>query len=207
LTLFFEFWSFQQWGFFRTFVKIMTTLQTYEKLFCGTLIIASVALSIILLVETCTPQIKTFSYIGEQNRVLFFIWGISTGAATFFNLRLLAKRLQFKNRIFDWILGFGCSTALVMVTVTGFEPLNYAVHMASAKIFGIIGGVCLLILMLVKFVKKNKIISMLYIVAMVSTFVVLVVATARAGHYTAPSQLLLTNVFLAVMFCSNFLEK
>ena len=203
----------------------MTALQTYEKLFCGTLIIASVTLSIILLVETCTPQMKTFSYIGEQNRALFFIWGISTGAATFFNLKLLAKRLQFKNRTFDWILGFGCSTALVMVTVTGFEPLNYAVHMASAKIFGIIGGVCLLILMLIRWrgrppvptttmartdvraSRKNKIISMLYIIVMIATFVVLVVATARAGHYTAPSQLLLTNVFLVVMFCSNFLEK
>jgi len=185
----------------------MTTIQPFEKIFCAILIIVSVVLSTILLVETCTPQMKTFSYIGEQNRTLFFIWGVSTGAATFFNIRLLAKRLQFRNRIFDWILGFGCSMALVMVTVTGFEPLNYAVHMASAKFFGLIGGVCLLILMLIKFAKKNRIISMLYIIAMVSTFVVLVVVTLQTGHYTAPTQLLLTNVFLAVMFCSNFLEK
>ena len=152
------------------------------------------------------PATATFSSIGDQNRALFFVWGITTGLATLLNIRLLASRLNFKNRIFDWVSSTGCAMALVTVTVLGYDPVNRTIHIISAAIFGITCVACLLLLMIIKLIKRSKT-AVPYITAMALAGVIFIFTSIYIGWFTALTQILLANVCLVVMFSSNFIEK
>jgi len=178
-----------------------------KTLLCGASVITSIVISVIMISLGENPQTDALSRIGYVNRGLFFVWGVTTGLAVYLNLKILSKRLQFKSKIFDIALILGCSMSIVAVTVMGYSPANRAIHIISSGIFGVVCVACVLTLMIVKAIKKNKRTSVPYITAMALAGVIFIFTSAQVGWFTASTQVLLANVCLTAMFCSNFIER
>jgi hypothetical protein len=184
----------------------METKDSIRKIFCGVSVIVSVLLSVALL-SGGKIDTKPFSALGLENQVLFFFWGIFTGAATFFNLTWLASRLGYQNRLFKVLLTVGCLIVLVTVTVMGYEPVNRIIHVGSAMVFGVTTVSCVLWILIVKLIRQDKKTTVPYLCALVLAGIVFIVTFIQTGWFTAFTQVLLADVCLAIMFCSNFLEK
>ena len=173
----------------------------------GAVIIASIVISMIMVRRGENPQTDPFSAIGAENRILFIFWGSTTGAAVYLNLRLLATRLNVQSKIFQIVLAVGCSMAIVTSIVLGMDTLRRVIHVGSAMIFGIVCVLCLLFLMIVKLKRKNKRLSATYITAMAIAGLIFILTSIYVGWFTAFTQIILSNVCLVAMFCSNFIEK
>jgi len=180
--------------------------EKFKNIFCVVSVTVSILLSVILLFGN-DPGTRALSALGSENRLLFFLWGIFTGAATYFNLSLLASRLKYKNRLFEIILAVGCSLILLTVTVLGMEPLYRAIHVGSAMSFGVTTVLCLVWLLTVKLVRQDKRTTVPYLAALVIVAIIFIATSIQVGWFTALTQVLLADVCLAVMFCSNFLEN
>jgi hypothetical protein len=170
-------------------------------------IIISIVFSMLMLTRGEDPHLNTFSSIGEANRVLFAFWGVATAAAVYLNLQLLATRLKIKHRLFQILLAIGCSMAVVTVAVVGDDTTRRVIHVGSALIFGVTCVLALLFLMIIKAKQKSKRSSVPYITAMAIVGVIFIWTSIYVGWFTAHTQVLLTNMCLIVMFCSNFFEK
>lgn len=175
---------------------------------CALSIILSVIMSGVMLSRGDNLVTAPFSEIGEQNRALFVIWGATTAAALFYNLRLLASRLSFHGRAFNVIAFVGCGMVIVTSSVVGLEPVRRIIHITSAALFGGITALCILFLLIVKFkLKKNRKRTATYIFLLAIAAVIFIFATISAGWFTASTQMLIINVALVTMFFSNFVEK
>ena len=178
-----------------------------KTMISGGAVVVSVALSIIMISLSDSPGTDPFSAVGENNRILFFAWGFSTGLAVYMNLRLLARRLQVKSKFFEIALAIGCSMALVTTSIVGMQTLMRIIHVSSAAIFGLVCTMCVLAILIIKLKKKGKQTSVPYITALAIAGIVFIIATIYAGWFTAYTQILLANVCLVTMFCSNYIEK
>jgi len=178
------------------------------KLACGILIAASITLSMILMLTgDYAVERYPLSKIGYANRGIFALWGIATGMAVYLNMKLLASRLQFKNRIFESLLVVGCLMTLVTVTIMGYGRIERPIHVASAMGFGIFNIVCVMWLMILKARRKNKSLTAVYITLIMICAVIFIFTSAQMGWFTALTQVLVINVCLVIMFISNFIER
>jgi len=178
-----------------------------KKIMCGGFVIGAITISIIMLAVGYSPRTRALSAIGEDYRWLFFAWGVCTASATYLNLKLLATRLQVKNRIFDIFLLVGCSMGIVTVLILGMDPIIRAIHVSSAMLFGVITALCLVFLLFIKVRRKNKRTSLPYITAIALAAVIFAFTSIQVGWFTALTQVLLANICLIIMFISNFLER
>ncbi|MCL2755484.1 MAG: hypothetical protein FWE45_00310 [Firmicutes bacterium] len=175
---------------------------------CGAAIVTSIVLSFIMLSRGENPTTDPFSAIGEQNRVLFLLWGIFTALAVYFNLRLLASRCNFKNKLFEIPLTIGCLMGILTTIIVGMETWQRIIHVGSAMLFGVLCVICVVWILIVKFMrKKKKRVFVPYVTALFIVAVIFIFASAQMGWFTALTQILLANVCLIIMFCSNFFEK
>lgn len=157
------------------------------------------------------PGTQAFSSIGLANRALFIIWGFFTGLAIYLNMRLLARRLNFKSKWFEVLLIIGCLMIMVTTSIVGSSgeiwDWERIVHLLSALIFGAICISLVITLMIVKIRRKNKKSSVTYLTAILLAFAIFAMSTLYIGWFTANAQILLINVCLVTMFCSNFIER
>jgi len=172
-------------------------------------LISSIVLSMIMLRTSERPTLTaTFSSMGARNRPLFFFWGVSTSIAVYMNIKLLAKRLQFKNKFFEIVLIVGCANALITASVIGQDTARSVIHNVSAMVFGFFCLFCLLVLMVYKFrCKINRKRTATYITAISLCAVAVAFMFQWVGNFTAFTQTTIINVGLITMFLSNFVEK
>ncbi|MCL2570093.1 MAG: hypothetical protein FWE16_02700 [Firmicutes bacterium] len=180
----------------------------FKSILCGASVIVSIIMSFILISRGDYPTRDPLSAIGEQNHALFILWGIFTGLAVYFNLKLLASRLNFKSRLFEIALIIGCSMSIVTVTIVGLETWRRIIHISSAMSFGVICVLCVITLVIVKLrCKKNRKTSITYLTAIALSAVIFIFTSINIGWFTAMTQVLVATVCLIIMFCSNFIEK
>jgi len=179
-----------------------------KSILCGVFIVTSIVMSIVMISRGDNPTTDPFSAIGEQNRVLFLLWGVFTALAVYLNLRLLATRLNFKNKWFEIPLAIGCSSGIVTTVIVGAATWQRVIHVSSAMVFGVLCVACVVWMLIVKFMrKKKKRVFVPYVTAIFIVAVIFIFASAQTGWFTASTQMLLANVCLIIMFCSNFFEK
>ena len=191
----------------KTKLTIQNTRFIANNFLCGACIIGSIVLSMIMVQLGENPTTDPFSAIGKQNRLLFIFWGATTAAAVYFNLCLLATRLNVRSNAFEIILAVGCSMGILTTLVIGLEPLRRVIHVGSAMIFGVTCVLCLLYLMIVKLRQKRKRTTVPYLTAMLIAGMLFILTTIYYGWFTAFTQILLSNVCLVAMFGSNIFEK
>ena len=182
-----------------------------NKFLCGACIVASIVLSMILLSighrQGFDVVNGTFSSIGTANHLLFIFWGIATGLAVYLNLSLLALRLGIINTWFYVALVIGCIGSLITVSFVGWDPTIRAIHIVSAAVFGLFSTLCLLYILIVKMKQKGKRTSLPYLTAIIIVGVIFIFTSVQVGWFTALTQVLLSNICLVAMFCSNFFES
>jgi len=147
------------------------------------------------------------SKIGYADRILFALWGVATGFAVYLSLKMLASRLRFKNRIFEVLLAVGCIMTIVTVSVMGYGRIERPIHVASAMGFGIFNIICVMWLLILKMIRKNKRTTAIYITLIMICAVIFIFTSAQMGWFTAFTQVLVINVCLAITFTSNFIER
>jgi hypothetical protein len=187
----------------------MTTNVSFVRKFLGaSLLVLSVIISIAFLFDgSADAATEPFSTIGGHNRVWFFIWGAATGAAVYINFTIFAKRLDIKSRIFHVALVIAAVAAVVTTAVVGVETWERVVHVSSAMVFGILSVVCILFLLIVKIIRKNKRTSIPYIAILALVGIVFIFVSAEVGWFTAITQVVFINVSLLILFISNFIER
>ena len=189
------------------------TQQTKDKIkviICATAVIASIALSVVMVNRSYDPRRQPFTGIGLRHPELFIIWGVATALAIFLNMRLLAKRLHVRNKAFDMTLALGCAMLIVTSCIVGPAPIwewRRITHMVSAVIFGLTCVTLIVVLMVVKLRRKGKKSSVTYLTAILLTLMFFVIATINVGQFPAYAQTMLINVCLVAVFCSNYIER
>ena len=191
--------------------KTIRNMLITNKFLCGACIVASIVLSMVLLSvghrQGFDVIAGTFSSIGTANHLLFIFWGIVTGLAVYLNLSLLALRLGIKNIWFYVLLVIGCAGSIVTVSFVGWDPTIRAIHIVSAAVFGFFSTLCLLYILVIKMMQKGKRTTLPYLTAIIIIGVIFIYTSVQIGWFTALTQVLLSNVCLVAMFCSNFFEK
>lgn len=174
-----------------------------KRCFIGALTIMSVVLSLIHFYEH-NPAERTMSSIGRENSLWFLVWGMFTGSAIYLNLKLLAKRLDFRYRWFGFLVVFAVINVLLTTIVNGTSRWEANFHWATAMMFGVTSAVCVFILLGVKRTRKRC--RMPYLTIVTLAAVVTVIPIPIIG-LSAMSQLVMLNACLAVLFYTNFIER
>jgi len=174
---------------------------------CSLSIVLSIVFSSIMIGRGQSPRTLAFSQIGNENQALFILWGITTSLAVYLNLKLLRRRLKYNNKAFEILLAIGCSMAIVTTCVVGSETVRRVIHIGSAMAFGLLCVACVVWLMVIKYWRKNKKATTIYLTAIALSALILIFSTISVGWFTAYTQILITNVSLIIMFFSNFVEK
>jgi len=174
---------------------------------CVFFVILSIAFSMALYGMAEDPIRDPMSKTGDENRILFALWGFSTSLAVFFNLHTLARRLNIRSHWFNYPLIAACIAGTLTTLVVGLDPLQRAIHIGSAAVFGIAGVLCLLFLLIEKAARKNFITTSLYILILLVVGLYFIISTLGQGWFTAQSQALLVGMGLFIMLAANFFEK
>jgi len=185
-------------------MKKTSRLIATKQIACGILIATSIALSFILM-ATGDYDVGRYplSKIGYANRIVFALWGGATATAVYLNLKLLASRLELKNRFFEAMLAVGCLMTIITVLVMGYGRIERPIHVASAMGFGIFNIICVMWLMILKLMRKNRKTTAVYIALITICAVIFIFTSAQMGWFTAFTQVLVINVCLGITFTSN----
>jgi len=181
--------------------------EVVQKVLCAISFILAITLSVWMVVLTDYPRTDTLSSTGEQNHALFIIWGVVSALAVYFNMRQFAINLKCHTKYFEISVVTSSIATIVCVSVIGWETWQRWVHIGAAMISGVLIVLNILYLLLIRFIRKDKTLTIMYFLAIATVGVAFLYRTISLGWFTALTQLLLINVILLAAVCSNLFER
>ena len=174
-----------------------------REVLCAALLLASMFLSLVSFVST-NPAERTLSNIGGEDPLWFAAWGIVTALAVFFNVKLLANKLNFKNKVFDIITAVGSFEIVVTVIIWGEAWWQVAIHWTTGITFGILSFLCVFVLLCVRSRARGRVSWWIPIVAVAAAADVF---TIIALGLTALCEIVILVVVEVALFSINFVQN
>jgi len=174
---------------------------------CLSSFFVALALSVTFFIMGDNPRHDTFSSTGIDNRLLFATWGGFTGVAVFFNFKELARKLNILSKWFYIVIWVSSVSVMLTSVVIGRHQAVHILHVATSMIFGISGILCVIYLLVMKYKRHSRYTTIAYAIAMFAAAVYFIIICVQMGWFTMFIQMLVINLALVIMVCSNFIEK
>jgi len=147
---------------------------------------------------------RTFSGIGRDYPTIFLVYCFVIATGFWINMRLLAKRLNIKHKLFHIILFIGILGMVATPLTLEETPIWQTIHVAMGAVFIFFG---LTMFLFALFIKAKRSRSKLPYASMFTVFVLAMTMGIFMHGFFAIWQMITINVTFIFLFTVNHIER